>query len=325
LEVAALTGLEDLSPDDLSREIVAEILRVVPASHWSFARFGDRGLSDQLLLTDTHTNRQEEFEHLKTELALQREHTAKGPRMAATLDSLQAPYTSGIVLVFADTRREFGLLRLLRAEERGPFTSVEVQALALALDGAIDRLSGLALASSMDEREATLASEQPFMHVLDRDLNVVLTWERSRAQNAMPAAIRTRPAMRLPTVIEDAVRDLIADWTSDIAEQTPGVAQPVPFLTVRAQRLAGPMGTFVGVLLQRPEGAQVFGRAARAFALSPREVETLSLLLPGATLGEVAKAMHITPSTVQDHIKSMLHKTGSRNRSELIAKLLNPQ
>jgi len=32
--------------------------------------------------------------------------------------------------------------------------------------------------------------------------------------------------------------------------------------------------------------------------------------------------MNITSSTVQDHIKSMLEKTNSRNRSELIAKRL---
>lgn len=104
------------------------------------------------------------------------------------------------------------------------------------------------------------------------------------------------------------------------------MVQPVPFLTVRAQPLRGPTGVFVGVLLQRPEGSgQVFNRAAKTFNLSPREMETLAMLMQGATLNEVAQTMHITSSTVQDHIRSMLEKTGTRNRSELIAKVLRPR
>jgi DNA-binding CsgD family transcriptional regulator len=48
----------------------------------------------------------------------------------------------------------------------------------------------------------------------------------------------------------------------------------------------------------------------------------LALLLDGNHLDQIAKQLHITPSTVQDHIKSMLDKTESRNRSELIARVL---
>ena len=39
-------------------------------------------------------------------------------------------------------------------------------------------------------------------------------------------------------------------------------------------------------------------------------------------LEEIAEALNITTSTVQDHIKSMVDKTESRNRTELIARVL---
>jgi DNA-binding CsgD family transcriptional regulator len=104
-----------------------------------------------------------------------------------------------------------------------------------------------------------------------------------------------------------------------------GVSHPVSFLTVRAQPLLGVSRPFVGVLLERPAGGEVFGKAARSFRLSPRELEALALLLDGATLNEIADKMQITSSTVQDHIKSMLDKTESRNRSELLAKVLRPR
>jgi DNA-binding NarL/FixJ family response regulator len=45
-------------------------------------------------------------------------------------------------------------------------------------------------------------------------------------------------------------------------------------------------------------------------------------LLDGAKLEEIGEALNITTSTVQDHIKSMVDKTDSRNRTELIARVL---
>jgi len=266
-----------------------------------------------------------EFEQLREELLLQRRETAAGPRLAATLGAFPHPYVSGVTLVFADRRREFGVLSLLRSDALGAFTSVEIQALALALDSSTDRLSGLTLADVPVATDTADTLDAPVMHVLDQNLQVVLTWDAGEARHAAPTAIHARLATRLPAIIEDAVQELVSAWTSDPHSHSSGVAHPVPFLTVRTQPLTGPMGLFVGVLLERPPGGEVFDRAARAFKLSPRELETLSLLMPGATLDEVAGRMHISSSTVQDHIKSLLDKTGSRNRTELISKILNPR
>jgi DNA-binding NarL/FixJ family response regulator len=51
-------------------------------------------------------------------------------------------------------------------------------------------------------------------------------------------------------------------------------------------------------------------------------LQVLALLLDGAKLEEIARRLYIASSTVQDHIKSMVDKTGSRNRTELIAHVL---
>lgn len=317
------SAIEILPSDDPARDLIGQILLLIPVSHWSFARFKGRGTSDQLLGSGESADDAQEFAHLQQEFALQRERVGTGPRVAASLRVFDEPYVSGITLIFADVRRQFGILSLLRNEELGPFTSVEIHALTLALDAAWDRLAGLALAEP-EGAAMTGGDDAPMMHVLDRDLNVVLTWDRSQQERtAAVTALQARLAQRLPTVIEDAVRELIANWTSDPATQTLGVAYPVPFLTVRTQPMTGSAGLFVGVLLERPPGGRVFSRAARKFALSPRELQTLALLLPGATLPEIAQAMNITSSTVQDHIKHMLEKTGSRNRAEMIAKVLD--
>jgi DNA-binding NarL/FixJ family response regulator len=320
-----LTAIQSLAEHDPARDLIADILSVVRVSHWSFARFTNSAQTDQLMSSQDADNRRKEFEHLREEFLLQREQTATGPRLAATLTRFQKPYVSGITLIFADMRREFGVLSLLRTKDLGPFTSLEIQTLALALDSSTDRLSGLTIADDSLKVGVTEALDKPVMHVLDQDLNVVLTWDAQEGREAAATAIQARLAQRLPPVIERTVRDLIEGWTSDPATQHMGFAHPVPFLTVRTQPLSGPTGLFVGVLLERPPGGEVFTQAAHAYKLSPRELETLAFLLPGASLREVADEMNITSSTVQDHIKSMLDKTQSRNRSELITKLLNPR
>lgn len=315
-----MNAIETLAKDDPARVLIAEILSVVRVSHWSFARFRDNGPNDQLISSRDTENRRDEFEYLREELRLQRERTVKGPRLAAALRTLQQPYVSGLTLVFAGMRREFGLLSLLRTEDLGPFTSAEIQALTLALDSSTDRLSGIPIAEASPSTASADKLDQTAMYVLNRDLAVVLSWDAEEGPTAAITALHARLAQRLPPVIEDAVRDVIKTWTAD--QQAIGVVHPVPFLTVRVQPLSGVTGLFVGVLLERPPGGEVFNKAARAFNLSPRELETLAHLLKGEALDEVAEAMHIASSTVQDHIKSMLDKTESRNRSELIAKVL---
>jgi DNA-binding CsgD family transcriptional regulator len=326
LNEGELAPIENLAEHDPARDFIAEILSIVPVSKCSFARFRNNRAPDQLLLSEGTDARREELDRLREEFGLQRERTTKGPRLAATLTTLREPYVSGVTLIFADKRREFGVLSLQRTAELGSFSTVEIQALALALDSSTDRLSGFTVAeASLDGAASLDAFDQPIMHVLDRDLKVVLTWDAQGGRNVPTASLHARVAQRLPAIIEDAVRDLVVTRTSDPATHVIGVAHPVPFLTVRTQPLCGPAGQFVGVILERPPGGQVFNKAARAFNVSPRELEVLAMLLQGATLGEVAKAMHITSSTVQDHISSMLEKTGSRNRSELIAKVLSPR
>jgi len=324
LDRSDLAPIQSLAEQDPARGLITEILSVVRVSHWSFARFGNNGPGDQMLSSEDPDDRRREFEHLREELLLQRERATTGPRLAATLTAFEEPYVSGVTLVFADRRREFGVLTLLRTDDLGPFTSLEIQALALALDSSTDRLSGLTIADASHDQVSSAALDQPVMHVLDRDLNVVLTWDAQGRRDAATTAIRARLAQRLPPIIEETVRNLISAWTSDPATQHMGAAHPLPFLTVRTQPLSGPTGLFVGVLLQRAPGGSVFTKAAEAYKLSPRELQTLALMLPGATLSEIADQMQITSSTVQDHIKSMIDKTGSRNRLELVAKLLNP-
>mgnify|MGYP000485173895 CR=1 FL=1 len=63
------------------------------------------------------------------------------------------------------------------------------------------------------------------------------------------------------------------------------------------------------------------GQSAR-IALTPREQEIMHLIADGATNNEIAERLFISLETVKSHVKKILRKTGSVNRSEAIARYL---
>lgn len=316
---------------DPVRAIISTILDLVPASHWTFARFKGHGDEDQVL---SATSNGDEFRKAKKEFMRQSKRATPGPGIGATLGSL-GRYSSGLALLFADSRARFGILTLLRTAELGSFTSSEIRTLTFALDAASDRFSELRLMEVQDKdlesfRFEHAAAEDPIREAVDDDvaqyilnpeLEIVLAWTSENERRIAMTPLQARLENRLPRVLEEAVRKLTTAWTEDAATRKPGMARPVPFLVVRTRPMAGPAGLFIGVSLERSKPARSLTNAAARFRISPREVQVLALLLDGRQLNEIAEQLHITSSTVQDHIKSLLQKTETENRSEMIAKI----
>jgi DNA-binding CsgD family transcriptional regulator len=308
--------------------IITAILRVVPASRWAFARVAPDGDMYRFLISD---GAERELTRLKSEFKRQRMKVKTGPRIAAALGPLD-DFDSGVTLLFADTRATFGILTLLRSAALGPFTSSEISMLTFALATATDQLSalllqpyGLAATPSPEGTQENAPVVEPVeaaFYVLDRDMEIVLAWSSEDQRRIALTGLRTRIADRLPAVLEETVRDLTSAWGIEPATQEVRTARPVPFLVVRTQPMTGPTGLFIGVRIDRYRAPNSLTGAARRFHISPRELQVLALLLDGAHLDEIGRRLHITSSTVQDHIKSMVQKTDSRNRSGLIARVL---
>jgi DNA-binding NarL/FixJ family response regulator len=54
-------------------------------------------------------------------------------------------------------------------------------------------------------------------------------------------------------------------------------------------------------------------------ALTPRELEVLTLLSEGLAQAEIAERLEITPKTVATHIERILSKLGVRSRAQAVA------
>lgn len=59
----------------------------------------------------------------------------------------------------------------------------------------------------------------------------------------------------------------------------------------------------------------------RAAALTPRETELLGRLAAGSDTRDIAARMFVSEHTVQDHLKTIFAKTGTRNRRTLLTRV----
>jgi len=300
--------------------IVQSIVRVVPASRWSFLEIDSGGGFGSFLASKPGGA---DGTAVQREYRRQRRIAANGPRIAASLDSA-GTNGIGVTLIFADARADFGILMIARESDLGLFTSTEVAMLTFALDSVSERFAILRRpAGAIEYRVSMVPLEQPptAWYVLDREFAIVLAWRTEEERLTALSGLQTRLAERLPAVLEESVRELTTAWDR---ESTPsaGSARPVPFLVVRTQPMSGPAGLFIGVRIDRFQAPNSLGEAAARYHITPRELQVLALMLDGRHLDEIGRLLSITSSTVQDHIKNMVTKTNSRNRSELIAHVL---
>lgn len=60
---------------------------------------------------------------------------------------------------------------------------------------------------------------------------------------------------------------------------------------------------------------------ALAYGLSERERQVTGLCIQGRSTKEIARALAVSPYTVQDHLKAIFGKTGVRTRGELVGQV----
>ena len=91
------------------------------------------------------------------------------------------------------------------------------------------------------------------------------------------------------------------------------------WLSMRAARI-GADG--IAVTIEKATPAERLVLFARAAGLSAREAEVLDHLAAGPGTRELAHRLHLSEHTVQDHLKAIFAKTGTRSRQSLVSRAL---
>jgi DNA-binding CsgD family transcriptional regulator len=96
------------------------------------------------------------------------------------------------------------------------------------------------------------------------------------------------------------------------------------WLSLRAARMTGPdrASGDIAVTIELASPTERIDLFNRAHGLSPREAELVAALARGSDTRQLANEMFVAENTVQDHLKSIFAKTGTRNRRALMARAL---
>ena len=162
-------------------------------------------------------------------------------------------------------------------------------------------------------------SSAPVMFVIDAHLRPVLAEEPAVDDSPLHALYRPRDG-HTPPLLAETLAALVREL--DTAAPGAAVTRALPFAFVRLARLAGGSAPFYLVAVEPARRRATILRAMTRYGLSRREGQVLSEVLRGSSSTEIGESLSISSSTATFHLKQLLRKTSSRNRTELTARVL---
>ena len=331
-----------LDPDDLRREVVAELRRSVGFAYWCWtlvdpaSHLSTGGMAEELPLLpvfDRYIALAERVADVNSYDALARRRSPVGLLGVSTGGQLwrsvrqrevYAPVGIGDELraVLRDGWGCWGFLNLFRAPGDRPFDPEEGQFVA-------DLAPALAVALRRSLHRGPpgedLSAAPSGVLILDDELRLRAQTPAARAWlAALAPAGAAAGGLPLPTAVYAVAARVLG--------QEGGIAPPFPprarvrlasrrWAVLHAARLEGAEGE-IAVTVEPARPAEVLDLLSQAWELSSRERELTALVQAGLDTGQIAGRLCISAYTVQDHLKAIFEKVGVRSRRELLGGLV---
>lgn len=222
-----------------------------------------------------------------------------------------------VVAPFGDHYGCWGVLELWRTSG-GPFTRSEIAFLG-ELPSVLTETVRTSVARTFVDVAEQLLPVGPAVVLLEPDLQV-----RSQTEAAAAALFRLNPPDEAMSPIPAAVYNVGAALIAAERGVPIGPAWSrihlggSRWVTVKASRL----DDNIAVSIEPSTPAERMDVYGRAHGLSARESQVLALLGNGLDSREIAKQLVLSDHTVNDHVKAVLAKTGSRTRQVLLSRAL---
>jgi DNA-binding NarL/FixJ family response regulator len=277
-------------------------------------------------------------------------HDAVGGDLARSLvwREVLSRYQIGDVAsaVFADQFGCWGFLDLWRDDAREPFARSDaefIEGVTGQLTTALRRCQARTFTEPAYPRQPGIG---PVVLTLDDDLRITSRTAASQAwldmllpprpdERAVPASVYNVAAQLLAAEAgvdghPAATRVHLAGglWltlrAARLASDEPGPAPGARPAQAAGRRPAqgNPGAATIVVTIEEISAADRLDLFARAFGLTTRENELLSLLATGSDTRAMARQMSLSEHTVQDHLKSIFAKTGARDRVTVLSRAL---
>ena len=234
-------------------------------------------------------------------------------------------------VVFADQHGCWGFLDLWRNDTRRPFGAKDAGLLADLAAPLATALRQCQARTFAGPAAGHRADAGPVVLTLDADLRI--TSRTAASRDWLDVLLPPRPGQAaIPASVYNVAAQLLA--AGEGIDDHPPLARTHLaeglWLTLRAATLGAgeqagaprPAGAALVVTIEETSAAGRLDLFARAFAFTVRERELLALLAAGRHTRAMARRMHLSEHTVQDHLKSIFAKTGARDRVSLLSRAL---
>jgi DNA-binding CsgD family transcriptional regulator len=227
-------------------------------------------------------------------------------------------------MVFRDRFGCWGFLDLWRSVDDPPFAHTDLAILAEDVPAITDALRRCQ-ARSFDEPSASTTTPGPAVLFLSPALQVLGQTQDTDAylRALLPTDADRQP---VPAGAYNVAAALLASEAGAFDHPPMARVRPVggTWLTFRAARIDSerqPIDRDIAVAIELTAPADRRSLYARTHGLSPRETDLIDLIAKGDDTRTIAAALFLSENTVQDHLKSIFAKTGTRNRRTLLARL----
>lgn len=188
---------------------------------------------------------------------------------------------------------------------------------------------GLRKALLVESASSGKAPDGPGVLVLTDDLAVVAITTTAEHWLAELAETEGQGRHALPLAVRSVVAGLKAIERGMVTTVTPKIrlyTRSGHWLVLYASRLKSSDGQpRITVVFESAQPAEIAPLIMLAYQLTRREGEVTLCVLRGWSTAEIAARLHISPNTVQDHLKAIFEKVDVSSRGELAARIFQQQ
>ncbi|WP_084102378.1 helix-turn-helix transcriptional regulator [Demequina sp. NBRC 110051] len=223
--------------------------------------------------------------------------------------------------VFHDRHGAWGAISVFRGAEEEPFSQAELDFLA-SVAPAFTRGIRAGLLTQLDASRAA-HPEGPVVLIVDSADRIV---QSSPGVAVLLEQLSTAPHAGDPLTLVHALVASARRYARGDSERMPRIRVRTGegiWFVLHASPLGGTADRAgdVVVTIEEARPQEVIALVADAFGLTARERDVTAQVLRGADTKQIAAAMHVSPYTVQDHLKSIFDKAGVASRRELVSRV----
>lgn len=344
----ALLGARGLPREEYYAEVTARLRRVVPsaAACWHTVDPGTRLLTSdspaELISSGIFTEESaieagqgivasEYFVHdVNTFASLARKRVpvatltqATGGKLERSARYQQVLKPAGIPYelraAFVTRGRCWGAVHIARVDGQPDFVAQDVSALA-AITGIVAEGIRASLRFDAGRRTGADSSSPGLMLLGPRNHVEMITPPARELLDLMSSGVRSSNGEIPPSAVL-----ALAEYTrlAPAGDEARTVAVPTGagWVTLHASLPDGSTAGRVAIVVERSASPAATAVRLEAHGVTAREREVAGCLAAGLTNSEIAEQLVLSPYTVQDHIKSLLEKTGVSSRQELVARI----